>query len=109
MMARALSGFIVKGVLMLEFIATLFRMGWLYLSWPFRLCNSYLLDDQRRLGQYLVVAGVAVCVFVAAKLLWGHVDTRPIPRHGGSLHGTDSPPVSNDAGLEPAAAEDAAN
>jgi hypothetical protein len=59
--------FIVHGVFLLEFIATLFRMGWLYLIWPDRLCSNYLLDDQQRLGQYL--------------LLWGHFDAlREAPR-----------------------------
>jgi hypothetical protein len=71
------AGFVVRGVFLLEFIATLFRMGWLYLSWPDRLCNSYLLDDQQRLGRYLVLTGVACCLAVGVQLLWGHVDTRP--------------------------------
>lgn len=68
------SSFIVRGVFLLECIATLFRMGWLYLIWPDRLCNSYLLDDQQRLGQYLVLIGLAACVVVGAKLLWGQFD-----------------------------------
>ncbi|HEY8051336.1 MAG TPA: hypothetical protein VIE42_00840 [Steroidobacteraceae bacterium] len=66
--------FIVRGVFLLEFIATLFRMGWLYLIWPDRLCNNYLLDDQQRLGQYLVLAGVALCILSGWKLLWGRFD-----------------------------------
>ena len=32
-------GFVVKGVLLLEGIATLLRLGWLYLVSPERLCN----------------------------------------------------------------------
>ncbi|MGH8303982.1 MAG: hypothetical protein ACRETG_00045 [Steroidobacteraceae bacterium] len=67
--------FIVRGVFLLECIATLFRMGWLYLIWPDRLCNNYLLDDQQRLGQCLVLIGLAACVLVGVKLLWGHFDT----------------------------------
>jgi hypothetical protein len=70
------AGFIVRGVFLLEFIATLFRMGWLYLIWPERLCNNYRLDDQQCLGECLVLMGVACCVLVGARLLWGHVDTR---------------------------------
>jgi hypothetical protein len=66
--------FVVRGVFVLEFIATLFRMGWLYLIWPDRLCNNYLLDDQQRLGEYLVLMGVAACLAVGAKLLWGQFD-----------------------------------
>jgi hypothetical protein len=69
--------FVVRGVFLLESIATLFRMGWLYLIWPDRLCNNYLLDDQQRLGQYLVLIGIAACLAVGAKLLWGQFDARP--------------------------------
>jgi hypothetical protein len=72
--------FIVRGVFLLELIATLFRMGWLYLIWPDRLCNNYLLDDQQRLGQYLVLIGVAACVAVGVQLLWGRFDALPEER-----------------------------
>ncbi len=68
------ASFIVRGVFLLECVATLFRMGWLYLIWPHRLCNNYLLDDQQRLGQYLVLIGLAACIAIAAKLLWGRFD-----------------------------------
>ena len=72
--------FVVRGVFLLEFIATLFRMGWLYLIWPDRLCNNYLLDDQQRLGQYLVLIGVSFCILIGWKLLWGRFDTFPQAR-----------------------------
>jgi len=76
--------FIVRGVFLLEFIATFFRMGWLDLIWPDRLCNSYLLGDQQRLGQYLVLIGGWLCVLIICKLLWGRFDSlievrRPAP------------------------------
>lgn len=73
--------FIVRGVFLVECIATFFRLGWLYMLWPERLCNSYLLDDQQRLGQFMVLIGAALFLGVAGKLLWGRfdslVDTRP--------------------------------
>jgi hypothetical protein len=72
--------FIVRGVFLLECIATLFRMGWLYLVWPDRLCNSYLLDDQQRLGQYLVLIGIAACVAIGVQLLWGRFELLEAPR-----------------------------
>ncbi len=71
--------FIVRGVFLLEFTATCFRMGWLYLAWPERLCNNYLLDDQERLGWYLVLIGVTLCALIAGKLLWGRFDLRRTP------------------------------
>ena len=80
------ASFIVRGVFLLECIATLFRMGWLYLIWPDRLCNSYLLDDQQRLGQDLVLIGVAACVAVGAKLLCGHFDALAEARPASSQH-----------------------
>jgi hypothetical protein len=66
--------FIVRGVFLLEFIATFFRLGWLYLIWPERLCNNYLLDDQQRLGESMLLIGVALFLAVAGKLLWGRFD-----------------------------------
>jgi hypothetical protein len=68
------SGFVVRGVFLLELIATLFRLGWLYLVSPLRLCNNYLLDDQQRLGQILIAVGAILFLWIAWKLLWGRFD-----------------------------------
>jgi hypothetical protein len=64
-------GFVVRGVSLLELIATFFRLGWLYLVSPIRLCNNYLLDDQQRAGHYMLVIGGVILAGVMAKLLWG--------------------------------------
>lgn len=66
--------FVVRGVLIMELIAMFFRLGWLYLISPLRLCNNYLLDDQQRTGEYLLIIGAAILVWVAFKLLWGDID-----------------------------------
>jgi hypothetical protein len=66
--------FIVRGVFFVELIATFFRLGWLYLVSPERLCNLYLLDDQQRLGRYMLVIGAVLFLGVAGKLLWGRFD-----------------------------------
>lgn len=71
-------GFIVRGVFLLECIATLFRLGWLYLIAPERLCNLYLLDDQQRLGRYLLLIGAVLFIGIAWKLVWGRFDSRPV-------------------------------
>lgn len=68
------SSFVVRGVFLLELIATLFRLGWLYLVSPVRLCNNYLLDDQQRLGQILIALGAILLLWIAWKLLWGRFD-----------------------------------
>lgn len=54
--------FIARGVLQLEFLAMLFRLGWLYLISPDRLCNSYLLSDQIWLGRGFLAIGLALSV-----------------------------------------------
>jgi hypothetical protein len=64
-------GFIVRGVFLLECVATLFRLGWLYLISTERLCNLYLLEDQQRLGQWLLLIGAALVIAIAWKLVWG--------------------------------------
>ncbi len=68
-------GFIVRGVFLLELIATFFRLGWLYLVSPMRLCNNYLLDDQQRAGETMLVIGSVILAGVLAKLLWGRFNS----------------------------------
>lgn len=67
-------GFVLRGVFMLELIATFFRLGWLYLASPVRLCNNYLLDDQQRSGEAMLVIGGLLLAGVVAKLLWGRFE-----------------------------------
>ena len=78
------SSFVVRGVFMLELIATLFRLGWLYLVSPVRLCSNYLLDDQQRLGQILIAVGALLFFWIAWKLLWGRFD---LARYAGERPG----------------------
>ena len=65
--------FVVRGVFLLELTASAFRMGWLYLVSPVRLCSNYLMSDQQRLGRLLLVLGAALCLLLAWKLIWGRV------------------------------------
>lgn len=73
-------GFVVKGVFLLELVATAFRLGWLYLLWPERLCSLYLLADQQRLGKALLYIGAALVAAIAYQLLWGHVKIGDVHR-----------------------------
>lgn len=50
---------LLRAVLHLEAIATLLRLGWLYLVAPQEYCVSYGLDDQQHLG-YVLIAYAAV-------------------------------------------------
>ncbi len=70
------AGFVVRGVVMLELIATTFRLGWLYLISPERLCSNYLLDDQQNLGKTLIMIGFAILLLLSWKLMCGHMDFR---------------------------------
>lgn len=65
--------FVVRAVFMVELTATCFRLGWLYLISPSRICNMYLLGDQQQLGTALIAIGFVLFVFVAWKLLWGRL------------------------------------
>lgn len=82
--------FIVRGVFVVEFIAMFFRLGWLYMVSPVRLCSNYLLDDQQRLGEYMLVVGCGALLWIAWKLLWGRFDSvtsecrEPVPRRAGT-------------------------
>ncbi len=83
------SGFVVRGVFTLELIASLFRLGWLYLVSPLRLCHHYLIDDQQRLGQMLIAAGAILLLWIVWKLLWGRFD---LTRYAGEwTHGRSVP------------------
>ena len=74
-------GFVVRGVFLLECVATAFRLGWLYLVSPDRLCNNYLLGDQQLLGRCLLVLGAALTLAITAKLLWGRFDLAAARTH----------------------------
>lgn len=77
------AGFVVRGVFLVEVIATAFRLGWLYRISPVRLCSNYLLGDQRRLGELMLVIGVMLCLVAAWRLLWGHIDVDASQGEGG--------------------------
>lgn len=70
------AGFVVRGVILLEAIATAFRLGWLYIASPERLCANYLLGDQQRLGQWLMGIGLAIIAALAWKLVFGQWNFR---------------------------------
>lgn len=68
------AGFVVRGMFPVEVVATAFRMGWLYMVSPLRLCSNYLLGDQQQLGKIMLAIGGARCLLPAWKLVWGRID-----------------------------------
>lgn len=74
------AGFVVRGVFLVEVVAMTFRLGWLYLVSPVRLCSNYLLSDQQQLGKIMLAIGVVVTLVLAWKLMGGRI---AIDRAGG--------------------------
>jgi hypothetical protein len=70
-------GFVVRGLFLSELVATCFRLGWLYLISPIRLCNNYALNDQQRIGGYMLAIGSGLLAWLVAKLLWGRFELFP--------------------------------
>ncbi|MDE0226287.1 MAG: hypothetical protein OXP28_14310 [Gammaproteobacteria bacterium] len=73
---------VARGLVKIEFLAMCFRLGWLYLISPDRLCNSYLIDDQVLLGQGLLVVGIALSITWLYPVFFG-VWSAPSPRGQG--------------------------
>ncbi|MFP3874610.1 MAG: hypothetical protein ACLFV1_09165 [Thiohalophilus sp.] len=61
---------ILRGVLHLELIATLLRLGWLYLQAPERYCVSYGIGDQQSLGVLLLIYGAVYGALLGLRLLF---------------------------------------
>lgn len=64
--------FVAKGVIKLEFLAMLLRLGWLYLVSPVRLCNVYGLKEQILLGKGLLVIALLLSIYWTLKLFFGN-------------------------------------
>ncbi len=62
------AGLLVQGFFLGNVLPMMAAVGQLYQDSPVRLCNSYLLDDQVRLGQLLVALSVAIALTWFANL-----------------------------------------
>lgn len=62
---RVVQGFFLGNVLPMTVVA-----GQLYIDAPLRLCNAYLLDDQARLGQWLIALAVLLALGWLAQVGW---------------------------------------
>lgn len=72
--------FIARGVVKIELLSMLFRLGWLYLISPQRLCNNYLLDDQIWLGRGFLILGALLGVLWLIPVFFG---SPAVAGHGG--------------------------
>ncbi len=62
-------GPVERGVVHVEALASFWRLGWLYLDSPSRLCTQYGMDDQQRLGSLLLRAGFLYAAWLAWRAL----------------------------------------
>lgn len=63
-------GFIIRGFVWIHLISMIFLMGWLYATSPIRICNQYLIDQQRLAGLILLGLGVAVVLYHIAIMIF---------------------------------------
>ena len=63
---------IARGVVKIEFLSMLFRLGWLYIISPDRLCNNYLINDQELLGKGFLIIGVVVSITWLIPVFFGN-------------------------------------
>ena len=71
---------IARGVVKIEFLAMLFRLGWIYLVSPDRLCNNYLLNEQQQLGYMMIILGFAFGTFWLAQVFF--ISPKPVQSTG---------------------------
>lgn len=64
-------GPVIRGVLHVEALASVFRFGWLYVDSPVRLCTQYVYSDQRVLGYGLFCVGLLYLSWLAIVALGG--------------------------------------
>ena len=64
------AGLVVQGFFLGNVLPMTVVVGQLYVDSPLRLCNAYLLDDQARLGQWLVSAAALLAVGWLAPVAW---------------------------------------
>jgi hypothetical protein len=77
------AGLLVQGFFLGNVLPMTAAVGQLYQDAPLRLCNAYLLDDQLRLGQALVVLAVVAAVGFVVQVARRFGDA-PAPRTAGA-------------------------
>ena len=64
------AGLVVQGFFLGNMLPMTVVVGQLYADSPVRLCNAYLLDDQARLGTWLVTAAALLALGWLAQVTW---------------------------------------
>lgn len=63
------AGLIMQGFFLGNVLPMMIVVGQLYIDSPLRLCNAYLLDDQERLGQWLIALAALIAMAWLAQIL----------------------------------------
>ena len=69
--------FIARGLVKIEFLAMLFRLGWVYLISPDRLCNNYLLSEQQQLGYVFIFLGFVLGIIWLIQVFFIPAELKP--------------------------------
>jgi hypothetical protein len=64
------AGLVVQGFFLGNILPMTAVVGQLYIDSPLRLCNAYLLDDQVRLGTWLVTAAALLAISWLVQVTW---------------------------------------
>ncbi|AVO48408.1 hypothetical protein C6568_03420 [Melaminivora suipulveris] len=64
------AGRVVQGFFLGNVLPMMVVVGQLYVDSPLRLCNAYLLDDQERLGRWLIALAALLAVAWIARVFW---------------------------------------
>ena len=64
------AGLVVQGFFLGNVLPMTAVVGQLYIDSPLRLCNAYLLDDQARLGQWLIALAALLALGWLAQVGW---------------------------------------
>ncbi|MEO9514441.1 MAG: hypothetical protein ABJH45_03520 [Paracoccaceae bacterium] len=81
-------GPILRGFIKAQLVSMLLFLGFLYTHAPIRICNSYLIDDQQRLGMGFVYAaiGLTLC-WIVPVFLGSPISSQKEYTHDLSGHG----------------------
>ena len=71
------AGLAIQGFFLINLVMMMVVVGQLYIDSPLRLCNAYLLDDQQRLGQWLIGLASALAVLWLTQAGWQLIQRDP--------------------------------
>ena len=95
------AGLVVQGFFLGNVLPMTAVVGQLYIDSPTRVCNAYLLDDQDRLGQWLVGIAAVLAVAWLVQVLWrmARSDAAPAPGDEAAADSNSAPPAPSRSAL----------